>query len=146
MEHFSLFQHLLPLPGFLLLYNNIWEHMVIATNSPPSDYGAFGITLPIAWAWIIANCITQYICIGSVFVLTTECSSLTVTLVVTLRKFVSLLFSIVYFNNPFTIYHWVGTTLVFIGTLVFTELIPVPQKLTSIAPTAAKANKTKKSE
>ena len=63
-------------------------------------------------------------CISSVFVLTTECASLTVTLILTLRKFSSLIFSILYFRNPFTIYHWIGTLLVFIGTLVFTEIIP----------------------
>ena len=56
------------------------------------------------------------------FILTTECSSLTVTLVVTLRKFVSLLFSIWYFTNPFTIYHWVGTVMVFGGTAFFSDI------------------------
>lgn len=63
-------------------------------------------------------------CISSVFVLTTECSSLTVTLVVTLRKFFSLLFSVVYFQNSFSIYHWIGTGLVFLGTIIFTEIVP----------------------
>lgn len=57
--------------------------------------------------------------------MTTEASSLTVTLVITLRKFLSLLLSIVYFGNEFTIWHWVGTILVFVGTLIFTE---VPSK------------------
>lgn len=68
----------------------------------------------------------RYICISSVYFLTTECSSLTVTLVITLRKFASLLFSIMYFNNPFTLYHWIGTLLVFVGTIIFTE---IPQKV-----------------
>ena len=63
-------------------------------------------------------------CIKSVFILTTEVSSLAVTLVVTLRKFVSLLFSIFYFQNPFTFNHWIGTALVFSGTVIFTEVIP----------------------
>lgn len=67
--------------------------------------------------------INRYMCISSVFVLTTECSSLTVTLVVTLRKFISLIFSIIYFQNSFSIYHWVGTSLVFMGTMIFTEII-----------------------
>lgn len=115
-------QHLLPLPGFLLLYSNIWDHLVISSNTAPVNVLVGNV--PIAWIYLLANCLTQYVCISSVFVLTTECSSLTVTLVVTLRKFVSLLFSIVYFNNPFTVYHWIGTTLVFIGTLIFTEMIP----------------------
>lgn len=94
--------------------------------------------IPISWIYLLANCLTQYLCISCVFILTTECSSLTVTLVVTLRKFVSLLFSIIYFNNPFTIWHWVGTTLVFIGTLVFTEMIPGTKKVDT--KTKAKTN------
>lgn len=65
-------------------------------------------------------------CISSVYVLTTECTSLTVTLVITLRKFLSLVFSIVYFDNPFTLAHWFGTFLVFGGTLIFTE---VPKRI-----------------
>lgn len=120
--------HLLPLPGFLLLYSNIAEHISIANASEPVSMPLFGVSVPILWIYLLANCVTQYICISSVFVLTTECASLTVTLVVTLRKFISLLFSIVYFNNPFTIYHWIGTLLVFIGTLIFTEVIPMASK------------------
>ena len=61
-------------------------------------------------------------CIRSVFILTTEYTSLTVTLVVTLRKFVSLLVSIIYFNNAFTAVHWLGTALVFAGTLLFADV------------------------
>jgi solute carrier family 35 (UDP-xylose/UDP-N-acetylglucosamine transporter), member B4 len=60
-----------------------------------------------------------------VFVLTTECSSLTVTLVLTLRKFTSLIISIIYFNNPFTITHWIGTIMVFFGTLLFTNFFKI---------------------
>lgn len=117
-------QHLLPLPGFLILYQNIWQHILISNATPLVAMPVLGISLPIQWWYIIGNVITQYVCISSVYVLTTECTSLTVTLVVTLRKFISLLFSIVYFSNPFTIYHWIGTTLVFVGTIIFTEVLP----------------------
>lgn len=65
---------------------------------------------------------SRYVCIRGVFILTTECASLTVTLVVTLRKFVSLIFSILYFQNPFTLWHWLGTLFVFVGTLMYTEV------------------------
>ena len=78
--------------------------------------------IPKLWAYLAGNVVTQYICIRSVYILTSECTSLTVTLVVTLRKFMSLMFSIFYFQNPFTLYHWIGTVLVFGGTLVFVEL------------------------
>ena len=38
------------------------------------------------------------------------------------RKFISLLVSVWYFENEFTAVHWVGTSLVFGGTLVFSEV------------------------
>merc|ERR1711988_172175 len=66
------YTHALPLPGFLLLAPDILHHWGLLLSSQP-------VAIP---------------------VLNTECASLTVTLVVALRKFLSLLFSIMYFNNP----------------------------------------------
>ncbi|XP_063217982.1 UDP-xylose and UDP-N-acetylglucosamine transporter [Bacillus rossius redtenbacheri] len=117
------YTHLLPLPGFLLVYSNIAEHAVSMASSPLVQLPLLGLAIPKLYLYLIGNVLTQYLCINSVYVLTTECSSLTVTLVVTLRKFVSLLFSIVYFKNEFTTIHWVGTFLVFLGTMIFTEVI-----------------------
>lgn len=91
-------------------------------SSTPVTIPQLNISLPIMVLYLLANVTTQYVCISSVFVLTTECASLTVTLVVTLRKFLSLIFSIWYFQNPFTIYHWLGTGLVFGGTLMFSDI------------------------
>lgn len=48
--------------------------------------------------------------------------SLSVTLLVTLRKFLSLLVSIIYFGNVFTVQHWIGTAFVFGGTLAFSSV------------------------
>ena len=81
------------------------------------------------WVYILGNCVTQYVCIRGVFILTTECPSLVVTLIITLRKFVSLLFSIFYFSNPFTVYHWVATAMVFLGTALFTGILDPLAKL-----------------
>merc|ERR1711997_1286429 len=114
------YSHCLPLAGFLLLYKDIYSHLLIALDSEAIVLPFLPmISIPKLMLYLIGNTLTQYICISAVFILTTECASLTVTLVVTLRKFASLLFSIWYFNNPFTIYHWIGTALVFAGTLVF---------------------------
>lgn len=98
-------------------------HIEISNASELVTFPAIGVSMPILWIYLIAVILTQYLCINSVFILATECSSLTVTLVVTLRKFASLIFSIFYFNNPFTIYHWFGTLLVFSGTMIFTGVI-----------------------
>ena len=91
-------------------------------SSAPVTVPHLNISVPVMCLYLLANVTTQYVCISSVFVLTTECASLTVTLVVTLRKFLSLIFSIWYFQNPFTLYHWLGTGLVFGGTLMFSDL------------------------
>ncbi|NXP25312.1 S35B4 protein, partial [Scytalopus superciliaris] len=118
------YNHALPLPGFLLLAPNIYQHAhaVLFSQSEPFQLPLLGLSIPIMWFYLFMNVLTQYVCIRGVFTLTTECSSLTVTLVVTLRKFVSLIFSILYFHNPFTGWHWLGTALVFLGTLLYTEL------------------------
>jgi len=121
------FTHALPLPGFILLFSDIANHVQIANSSQPLDSNMlsllpFAAAIPRIWLYLLGNVITQSICINAVFVLTTECSSLTVTLVVTLRKFISLLFSIWYFQNPFTTFHWFGTAMVFGGTALFSDI------------------------
>jgi UDP-xylose/UDP-N-acetylglucosamine transporter B4 len=116
------FLHALPLPGFLLLAPDIYRHFLITINSAPLLLPLVNIQVPSMLVYLTGNIFTQYVCISSVFVLTTECASLTVTLVVTLRKFLSLLFSIWYFQNPFTPLHWVGTGLVFGGTILFSDI------------------------
>jgi len=71
---------------------------------------------------MIGNILTQYVCIRAIFYLTTVCTSLTVTLVVTLRKFLSLVLSVWYFNNDFTGMHYCGALFVFVGTLLYAEV------------------------
>ncbi|XP_030072180.1 nucleotide sugar transporter SLC35B4 [Microcaecilia unicolor] len=116
------YNHCLPLPGFLFFAPDIYNHSVLFSQSEPLHVPVLGLKMPIMWFYLLMNVITQYICIRGVFILTTECTSLTVTLVVTLRKFVSLIFSILYFQNPFTAWHWIGSTFVLAGTLMYTEM------------------------
>ncbi|EFB15780.1 hypothetical protein PANDA_011668, partial [Ailuropoda melanoleuca] len=116
------YNHALPLPGFIFLASDIYDHAVLFNKSALYQVPVVGVAVPIMWFYLLMNVITQYVCIRGVFILTTECASLTVTLVVTLRKFVSLIFSILYFQNPFTLWHWLGTLFVFIGTLMYTEV------------------------
>lgn len=117
------YSHLFSLPGFIFVYNDILKYFVNIMPGPRYTLPILG-DIPLQWVFLAGNVITQFLCISSVYTLTTECTSLTVTLVLTLRKFTSLLLSIIYFRNPFTLGHWLGTFLVFGGTLIFTE---VPQ-------------------
>lgn len=120
------YSHALPLPGFLILGKDIYNHALLFNKSEPMMVPLLGVTMPKMWIYLIANVVTNHICSTSAFMLSAECSSLTVTLAVTLRKFVSLMLSIIYFNNPFTTVHWIGTFLVFLGTIVFTEVLSIP--------------------
>ncbi|KAJ8983321.1 hypothetical protein NQ317_010860 [Molorchus minor] len=114
-------EHLYPIPGFLIYSSSLLEHAGIATKSDLFTIPLVNVAMPILWGFLLLNVITQFMCISNVYILTTECQSLTVTLVITLRKFFSLLFSIIYFQNPFTLAHWIGTVMVFAGTLMFSE-------------------------
>ncbi|XP_029471103.1 UDP-xylose and UDP-N-acetylglucosamine transporter [Rhinatrema bivittatum] len=116
------YNHFLPLPGFLLFAPDIYNHALLFSQSESFHEPVLGLKIPVMWIYLLMNVITQYICIRAVFILTTECTSLTVTLVVTLRKFVSLIISILYFQNPFTAWHWVGSGFVLLGTLLYTEM------------------------
>ncbi|KAL6087969.1 hypothetical protein STEG23_022603 [Scotinomys teguina] len=116
------YNHALPLPGFIFLASDIYDHVVLFNKSELYEVPVIRVAMPVMWFYLLMNVVTQYVCIRGVFILTTECTSLTVTLVVTLRKFVSLIFSILYFQNPFTPWHCLGTLFVFIGTLMYTEV------------------------
>ncbi|XP_017100921.2 UDP-xylose and UDP-N-acetylglucosamine transporter [Drosophila bipectinata] len=123
------YTHLLPLPAFLLMHENIRTHWLLAFEKESFRLPVLDLAVPLIIVFLVGNVLAQHLCISSVYTLTTECTSLTVTLILTLRKFISLVFSIVYFRNPFTLYHWLGTFLVFIGTLMFANVIRLPQRV-----------------
>lgn len=71
------------------------------------------------WFLIALNILSQFYCTHSVHELATRETSVTVTFILTLRKFVSLLISSVLFKNNLTVYHIIGTMLVAVGTYVY---------------------------
>jgi UDP-xylose/UDP-N-acetylglucosamine transporter B4 len=103
--------------------SNICNHTIIASQSQLAKLPMVNVSTPIQYIYLVVNFLSHYLCISSVYVLTTECTSLTVTLVITLRKFASIIYSILYFEHPFTFYHWTGTGLIIVGTIIFTEII-----------------------
>lgn len=123
-EESLFYTHMLSMPAFLFLASNIRDHVVLASQSPGTILPVVNLYIPSQFAYLVLNMLMHFICISSVYVLLTECTSLTVTLVVTLRKFISLIFSVWYFKNTFTLNHWLGTAFVFMGTVIFTELVP----------------------
>ncbi|GMT23549.1 hypothetical protein PFISCL1PPCAC_14846, partial [Pristionchus fissidentatus] len=119
--------NLLTLPFMLLHSSDINRSMGRLSLSPPIDIPFLPTTVPIPWAWAVLGLITvlQYSCISGVFRLSSMTSSLTTTVVLTLRKFVSLALSIILFGtlSSLTSHHTVGTALVVVGSLIYSPLI-----------------------
>ena len=71
------------------------------------------------WGWLVVNICMVYFGVRGIYSLTPLTSSLTTTLTMTVRKFTSLLISVFYFGNAFTPRHWIGSAIVFIGTISY---------------------------
>lgn len=120
-KEMGFYTHALPLPGFLLLFPDFLNQVQAFNESLP--FPVLGV--PRLWIFLFFCALTQYFCVNSVFGLISESSSLTVTLVITLRKFLSLLFSIIYFRNPFTALHWCSAVMIFFGSFLFAEVFQI---------------------
>ncbi|XGW26071.1 hypothetical protein V3C99_007020, partial [Haemonchus contortus] len=114
--------HLLSIPGYALLGPEIVKAFDGASRTPPLNILGYDLILPRAWGYILGICVLQYICIKNVYRLTALTTSLNVTMVITLRKFLSLFVSFVAFGNPFNAFHFFGAAFVFIGSLVFSNV------------------------
>ena len=112
--------NLLGVVGFLPKYQSIAGSIAEFTESP----ALFGI--PSLWLYCGLNIVMQNICLHSVYFLLSEWTSLAVTLVTTVRKFVSLVLSVVLFGNVFTTQHGIAAALVFLGTAIYSNIIKIP--------------------
>lgn len=69
--------------------------------------------------YLIINALTQYICIRGVYLLAAKSSSLTVTIILNIRKLVSLLLSIYIFGNSLASGVLIGAGFVFLGGALY---------------------------
>ncbi|CAD5219306.1 unnamed protein product [Bursaphelenchus okinawaensis] len=115
--------HALSLPFFAFFGRDIVSCAQEFNQEPALELFGYNLVFSQAWWMVLATSIFQYFCIKFVYMANAYMDSLSVTLLVTLRKFLSLLVSIIYFNNVFTATHWAGAILVFGGTLVFSNVI-----------------------
>jgi solute carrier family 35 (UDP-xylose/UDP-N-acetylglucosamine transporter), member B4 len=140
-EEGMFFMHTFSLPAFLLTATDLRSHaakwsMSPSFNSVFSKFFTIPIigNLPIMWTYILVNVLSQYMCIMGVYYLCSFADPLTVNVVLTLRKFVSLMISIFVFNNTFTIFHWIGAILVLGGAILYNQWngpSPAPAKNSS---------------
>lgn len=124
------YSHLLSLPLFLpfgtSLYRQLMrlvdsppltlptEHIGLLTNMPDSlRQDLRQIYIPSQVVYLVLNVLTQYACIRGVNLLAAASSALTVTIVLNIRKLVSLLLSIWLFGNRLASGTLVGAVVVF---------------------------------
>lgn len=69
---------------------------------------------------LIVNIITQNICIRGVNILASYTNALTLSVILTARKFISLLLSVIIYDSHLSITSYIGVIIVFIGTLLYT--------------------------
>ncbi|KAF8654711.1 hypothetical protein AX16_003462 [Volvariella volvacea WC 439] len=93
-------------------------------NPPPSSSGLLAsVALPKPYISLLLNTLTQLLCVAGVHRLTSRVSSLTVTLVLVVRKAVSLILSVIAFGKSEGVrmeMMWFGAWLVFLGTVTYT--------------------------
>jgi UDP-xylose/UDP-N-acetylglucosamine transporter B4 len=106
--------HALSLPGMLFSYNEIHSKFLELLAAKPLTILNWEVSL--LWV-LVANILLQAVCIRGVYITTSNTNILTNTLVITGRKCLSLLFSIYFFNNPFSRQHSLGASLVFLGVI-----------------------------
>ncbi|EGD96179.1 UPD-GlcNAc transporter [Trichophyton tonsurans CBS 112818] len=83
-------------------------------SSHPSTQPILSL-VPIKISYLLLNGLTQYLCIRGVYLLSAKTSSLTVVIVLNIRKLVSLILSVYLFGNVLTFGVLAGATLVFLG-------------------------------
>ena len=112
------FQHLFSIFVFYPFAHSLSQHARLWSSG---ETFVTVLGMPVSWMWfnVIGNLVTQYVCLRGVYLLISVSGTLTATVVLTVRKFVSLLISIVFFGNVWTSGHWIGTVMVFGGTFVY---------------------------
>lgn len=108
------YSHLLALPLFIPFIPAMKNQFLRLASSPPLGLPSYeavgtlppdilervnGIRIPSQLAYLVINILTQYACIRGVNLLAAASSALTVTIVLNVRKLVSLLLSIWLFGN-----------------------------------------------
>jgi UDP-xylose/UDP-N-acetylglucosamine transporter B4 len=122
------YSHLLALPLFMPFVPSMrWQFLKLAASPPlglpshesfsnlPFDLqkGLDSIHIPSQLAYLVMNVLTQYACIRGVNLLASAASALTVTIVLNVRKLVSLLLSIWLFGNRLSPGTLLGAIIVF---------------------------------
>ncbi|KAL1744092.1 UAA transporter [Schizophyllum fasciatum] len=107
------YTHFLSLPIFLFLIPDIQQGMQ-SLSAPKNNRSP-----PLAFAMLMTNLLSQLVCVRGVNRLTSQVSSVSTNLVLTIRKALSLCFSVWWFGNAWNARLVLGAAMVFTGGLLF---------------------------
>jgi UDP-xylose/UDP-N-acetylglucosamine transporter B4 len=133
------YSHILSLPLFLPFMPSMRRNLAVLSKSTPLELNIpFASSLrptqvPSQLAYLAANVLTQYACIRGVNLLAANASALTVTIILSIRKLMSLLLSIWLFGNTLTVNTILSAIVVFGAAGVY-----------SVAPKSTPAKEKKK--
>ncbi|KAF8121298.1 UAA transporter [Boletus edulis] len=113
------YNHVLALPLFTFARERIVTELGRSCASPdvPLSLSLAQLVIPRTLVYLVVNTVTQLLCVVGVNRLTGRVSSLTVTLILTVRKAVSLLLSVAVYGRQANAVMWTGAALVFMGTI-----------------------------
>ncbi|KAH9480551.1 UDP-N-acetylglucosamine transporter YEA4 [Psilocybe cubensis] len=108
------YTHALSLPIYIFLGHDIQQGIVSLYNSPSNipAFQAFGI--------LAGNLLTQLICVSGVNRLSSQVSSVSTNIALTVRKALSLCFSVWWFGTDWNAQLGIGAFMVFFGSFMYT--------------------------
>lgn len=115
------YTHILALPFFSMQASTLLSDLTIMMKSKPNLFESqvFGVSLLRSFAFLLLNCFTQVVCARGVNQLCGMALSLSVTIVLLVRKFVSLAISAYIFENHFSLQGYVGAGVLVLGTIMY---------------------------
>lgn len=115
-DEYMFSSHVVSLLMILVLWNDISSSAVLAVASPPLSER---FPVPRSLFFMAMNNLMQICCIKGVFRLSANFSPLTVNVVLSVRKFFSVVLSALWFGNPWTALHSIAACLIFGGVFVY---------------------------
>lgn len=112
------YSHFLAIPLFLVVYPTLKNELGAIVLSP-QQFSFLQFHIPRQLVRLLLNVVSQYVCIRGVNRLAGRMSSLSVTVVLLVRKCISLVLSVVLFGNSFNAYGIIGAALVFGGAIQY---------------------------
>ncbi|QPG74423.1 hypothetical protein FOA43_001752 [Brettanomyces nanus] len=112
-----LYSHLYGLPFFLIMSKSLFsEYQLIENLRKKHEYGKY-------WWLLLVNNVTQLLCVTGVNRLAVVTSAVTLGVILLMRRFISLLLSMILFKNRLSPLGIMGTLMVFIGAAIYSYTV-----------------------